>query len=225
MITINNVHHRFAHLTTNPAYKRMRRVNTQNTCTLLRLLDPHLLPQVLYIVAVGRTAAIPFFLRLARRQHHQSDLRQPQAANDDAGAHGLGKMVPSSLLGELDSSREGWRQREMAQRRMTSTGRDDDPPARSRTVFPGSVNLYSRCKPHSETNESALSVPELKPCQSTRFRPIDWSIGKPISSIGKPFSSFIARAAPRAQGPETIRWPAVVSRLAVRSSPRSISEH
>lgn len=114
MMTMNNVQYRFAHLTTNPAYKRMParlRMNIQNTCTLLRLLDAHLLPEYLYIVAVGRTAAIPF--RLAGRQHHQSDLRQPQAAN------AVGRrcrrprtrkkwcQAPSS--GQLDSSRRASR--------------------------------------------------------------------------------------------------------------------
>lgn len=74
-------------------------MNIQNTCTLLRLLDAHLLPEFLYVVAIGGTAAIPFFLRLAGPQHHRSDLRQPQAANAvgrHAGTHGLG---PSSLFG------------------------------------------------------------------------------------------------------------------------------
>lgn len=49
----------------------------------------------------------------------------------------------------------------MAQRPMTSSGRDDDPPARSRTVFPGLGKfIFTDVSRHYETSESGLSVPE-----------------------------------------------------------------
>lgn len=61
---------------------------------------------------IARTAAIPFFRRLAGRQHHQSDLRQPQAANAvgrRCRRPRTRKNGASSLLGPLGSSRRASR--------------------------------------------------------------------------------------------------------------------
>lgn len=124
-----------------------------NACTLLRLLDAHLLPEFLYTVAVGRTAAIPVFCGLPACNFIRAICvsRGPLTIccrpTMPAPTHSEKRcQAPSWRHSRFQSRRleRDGRQRETAQRRMTSASRAGDPPARSRTVFPVSVNLYSR---------------------------------------------------------------------------------